>query len=93
MYLLLVKRRLIAMTGARLFGGASMPENGLFADQETSELVSLPSLSQLSLPIIVFIIFFLSNYPIALFLEAGNVLASIHSININGIPTMCQELF
>lgn len=44
MYLLLVNRSLITLTGARLLGGTSMPENGLFVDQETSKLVSLPSL-------------------------------------------------
>lgn len=48
MYLLLVKRRLIALSGARLLGGASMPENGLLADQETFELAYMPSPSQLS---------------------------------------------
>lgn len=45
MNLLFVKRRLIALTGARLLGGASTPTNGLYADQETSELVCLCSLS------------------------------------------------
>lgn len=67
MNLLLVKTRPIALTGARWLGGASTPQNGLFADQGTSQLVSLPSLSQLSLSIIVFIIFFLYNCPTALF--------------------------
>lgn len=64
---LFMKRRLFALTGARLLGGVFPPNSGLYADQETSELVSLCSLSQLLLPIIVFIILFLSNCPIALF--------------------------
>lgn len=67
MNLLFVKRGILALTGARLLGGNSTPNNGLYADQEASELIFLCSLSQLPLPIIVIIIFFLLDCPMTLF--------------------------